>query len=215
MVSAVDVGILNLTNHQPADPDGWYYGQRQMGLEIRDIYGRLIDGSAGAFGTIRTGGDGPQASSKGSPPTEKLIAFFSGPVKLDAEGKASVSFDIPQFNGTARINAVAWTATAVGHATKDIIVRDPIVLIASAPKFMAPDDVAEATVTIANADGPAGEYDLAFIADRGVELVANDLPARITTGGRRTHAGQSAAGCFLCRHRIAHCPYLQWFRSHD
>ncbi len=34
-VSAVDVGILNLTNHQPADPDGWYFGQRQMGLEIR------------------------------------------------------------------------------------------------------------------------------------------------------------------------------------
>ena len=187
MVSAVDVGILNLTNHQPGDPDGWYFGQRQMGLEIRDIYGRLIDGSAGAFGTIRTGGDGPQAQSKGSAPTEKLIAFFSGPVKLDASGKAVVTFDIPQFNGTARINAVAWTASGTGHATKDIIIRDPIVLIASAPKFMAPDDVAVATVTIANADGPAGEYDLALIADRGVELAANDLPAKITlAAGERT-----------------------------
>ena len=45
-VSAVDVGILNLTRHEVADPEAWYFGQRALGLEIRDLYGRLIDGSA-------------------------------------------------------------------------------------------------------------------------------------------------------------------------
>ncbi len=180
MVSAVDVGILNLTNHQPADPDGWYFGQRMMGLEIRDIYGRLIDSSSGAFGKLRTGGDAPSASSKGSAPTEKLIAFFSGPVKLDATGKATISFDIPQFNGTARVNAVAWTATGVGHATKDVIIRDPLVVIASAPKFMAPDDVAEVNIAIANTDGPAGDYKLELIPAGGIDLAVNDAPATVT-----------------------------------
>jgi uncharacterized protein YfaS (alpha-2-macroglobulin family) len=57
-VSAVDVGILNLTRHEGADPESWYFGQRALGLEIRDLYGRLIDGSAGVTGRIRTGGDG-------------------------------------------------------------------------------------------------------------------------------------------------------------
>ncbi len=180
MVSAVDVGILNLTKHEPADPDGWYYGQRQMGLEIRDIYGRLIDGTQGSFGKLRTGGDGPQAGPVSGAPTEKLIAFFSGPVKLDAEGKAIINFDVPQFNGTARINAVAWTASAVGHATKDIIIRDPLVIIASAPKFLAPDDVSEVTIDIANTDGPAGEYKLDLIPGRGIDLASNDLPPSLT-----------------------------------
>jgi alpha-2-macroglobulin len=188
MVSAVDAGILNLTNHQPADPDSWYFGQRQMGLEIRDIYGRLIDGSQGAFGKLRTGGDGPQAASTGSAPTEKLIAFFSGPVKLDADGKATITFDVPQFNGTARINAVAWTGSAVGHATKDIIIRDPLVIIASAPKFLAPDDVSEVTIDIANTDGPAGDYKLDLIPGRGIDLAASDLPTSLTlaAGGKTT-----------------------------
>ncbi len=180
MVSAVDVGFLNLTNHQPADPDGWYYGQRMMGLEIRDIYGRLIDGSSGAFGKLRTGGDAPSASSKGSAPTEKLIAFFSGPVKLDASGKAVITFEIPQFNGTARVNAVAWTTTGTGHATKDVIIRDPLVVIASAPKFMAPDDVAEVNIAIANTDGPAGDYKLELIPGGGIDLAANDAPSSVT-----------------------------------
>ncbi|RYE62005.1 MAG: hypothetical protein EOO83_06235, partial [Oxalobacteraceae bacterium] len=139
-VAAVDVGILNLTRYEPPAPDDWYFGQRRLGLEIRDIYGRLIDGSLGATGRLRTGGDGGSMALQASPPKEKLVAFFSGPVKLDAEGKANVSFDIPQFNGTARVMAVAWSKSGVGHGVKDVIIRDPIVVTASLPRFLAPGD---------------------------------------------------------------------------
>ncbi|PDT46793.1 hypothetical protein CO661_16205 [Sinorhizobium fredii] len=159
-VAAVDVGILNLTRYEAPDPDGWYFGQRRLGLEIRDLYGRLIDGSLGATGRLRTGGDGGQMPLEGSPPTEQLVAFFSGPVKLDAEGMANVRFDIPQFNGTARVMAVAWTKAGVGHAVKDVVIRDPIVVTASLPKFLAPGDRAELRLDIANTDGPAGDYQL-------------------------------------------------------
>ncbi|MCP8896243.1 alpha-2-macroglobulin family protein [Shinella daejeonensis] len=157
-VAAVDVGILNLTRYETPDPEGWYFGQRRLGMEIRDLYGRLIDGSLGATGRLRTGGDGGQGALEGSPPTEKLVAFFSGPVKLDADGKAKVSFDIPQFNGTARIMAVAWTKTGVGHAEKDVVIRDPVVVTASLPKFLAPGDQAELRLDIANTGAPAGDY---------------------------------------------------------
>lgn len=161
MVAAVDVGILNLTNYQAPNPEDWYFGQRMLGLELRDLYGRLIDGSLGAMGKLRTGGDGAAMTSQGSPPKEKLVAFFSGIVELDADGKTTVDFDIPQFNGTVRIMSVAWTKDAVGHATGDVIVRDPIVLTAGMPRFMAPGDFAEMTLDIANTDAPAGDYSLA------------------------------------------------------
>ncbi|RVG81225.1 hypothetical protein CN223_03820 [Sinorhizobium meliloti] len=159
-VAAVDVGILNLTRYEAPDPDGWYFGQRRLGLEMRDLYGRLIDGSLGATGRLRTGGDAGQMPLQGSPPTEKLVAFFSGAIKLDAEGMANMRFDIPQFNGTARIMAVAWTKSGVGHAVKDVVIRDPVVVTASLPKFLAPGDRAELRLDIANADGPAGDYQL-------------------------------------------------------
>ncbi|WP_429091839.1 MG2 domain-containing protein [Aminobacter sp. BE322] len=160
MVAAVDVGILNLTNYRAPDPEDWYFGQRMMGLEIRDLYGRLIDGSLGAMGKLRTGGDGASMTSQGSPPKEKLVAFFSGVVELDADGKATVDFDIPQFNGTVRVMSVAWTKDAVGRAVGDVIVRDPIVLTAGMPRFMAPGDFAEMTLDIANTDAPSGDYTL-------------------------------------------------------
>jgi uncharacterized protein YfaS (alpha-2-macroglobulin family) len=187
-VAAVDVGILNLTNYQAPDPEAWYFGQRRLGLELRDLYGRLIDGSLGAAGRLRTGGDGAQMAVQGNPPKEKLVAFFTGPVKVDADGKATVSFDIPQFNGTVRVMAVAWTKEAVGHAVKDVIVRDPIVLTAGMPRFMAPADEARISLDIANTDAPAGEYALTIEGDDRIDAATAGLPSSLTLepGKRQT-----------------------------
>ncbi len=171
-VAAVDVGILNLTRYEVPDPEGWYFGQRQLGLEIRDLYGRLIDGSLGATGRLRTGGDGGQLPLQGNPPTEELVAFFSGPVELDASGKAIVSFDIPQFNGTARVMAVAWSKRGIGHASADVVIRDPVVVTASLPKFLAPGDKAELRLDIANTDGPAGDLNLKVTSSSSVVVDA-------------------------------------------
>src|SRR5690606_19394250 len=115
-VAAVDVGILNLTNFAAPAPDDWYFGQRRLGVEIRDIYGLLIDRMQGVPGEVRSGGDGSAARLKAPPPTQKLLAFYSGIVAVDGDGKATVTFDLPDFNGTVRVMAMAWSATGVGHA---------------------------------------------------------------------------------------------------
>ena len=174
-VSAVDVGILNLTRHEVADPEAWYFGQRALALEIRDLYGRLIDGSAGVTGRIRSGGDGAMMRSEGSPPREKLVAFFEGPVKVGPDGTASVTFDMPQFNGTVRVNAVAWSANALGHATADVIIRDPIVISASLPQFLAPGDRSQVLIELANTDGPAGNYGVELFTASGKVESGNGL----------------------------------------
>ncbi len=136
VVAAVDVGILNLTNYKPPAPDDYYLGQRRMTSEIRDLYGQLIDGMQGTRGQIKTGGDAAGAELQGSPPTQKPLALYSGIATVAADGSAEISFDIPEFAGTARVMAVAWTATKLGRATSDVTVRDPVVLTATLPRFL-------------------------------------------------------------------------------
>ncbi|RIK89023.1 MAG: hypothetical protein DCC69_00370 [Hyphomicrobiales bacterium] len=187
-VAAVDVGILNLTRYAAPDPSAWYFGQRRLGLELRDLYGRLIDGSAGAFGRIRTGGDGGAMAIEGSPPTEALVAFFSGPVEVGDDGKATVSFDIPEFNGTARVMAVAWSKRAVGQASADVVIRDPVVVTAGQPRFLALGDRAEIRLDIHNADGPAGDYALAIdtAGNAGLDFAAAPQSVALAADGRAT-----------------------------
>ena len=172
-LAAVDVGILNLTGFDSPDPSEHYFGQRRLGVEIRDIYGRLIDGMNGAAGQVRSGGDssfGMQMQSP--PPTEELVAYFSGPVTVGPDGTADVSFDIPDFNGTVRLMAVAWSDGAVGQAEDDVLVRDPVVVTASVPRFLAPGDTSRLLLEIIHADGPAGKMGL-MISARGVTVEAN------------------------------------------
>jgi alpha-2-macroglobulin len=175
-LAAVDVGILNLTAFQNPDPQGYYFGQRKLGVELRDIYGRLIDGMNGTMGTVRTGGDAMgQLNNSAPPPTEQLVAFFSGPVQVGPDGKATVTFDIPAFNGTVRLMAVAWSQHGVGQAAADVLVRDPVVVTASLPRFMAPGDQSRVLLEFVHASGPVGEMGLKVEAD-GIVLASQQIP---------------------------------------
>ena len=169
VVAAVDVGILNLTNYKPPAPDDYYLGQRQLTAEIRDLYGQLIDGMQGAPGAIRTGGD-VGAELAGSPPTQAPLALYSGIVKVDADGTAKVSFDIPAFAGTVRVMAVAWSKDKVGKAAGDVIVRDPVVLTATLPRFLRTGDKGAVQLELDNVEGAAGDYSVTVSGEGAVKL---------------------------------------------
>ncbi|MFY9958948.1 alpha-2-macroglobulin family protein [Bradyrhizobium sp.] len=172
VVAAVDVGILNLTNYKPPAPDDYYLGQRRMTSEIRDLYGQLIDGMQGTSGQIKSGGDAG-AELQGSPPTQKPLALYSGIVTVAADGTAEISFDIPDFAGTARVMAVAWTATKLGRANTDVTVRDPVVLTATLPRFLLNGDQGTMSFDVDNVEGLAGDYTINVKASGPVTVSGN------------------------------------------
>lgn len=173
VVAAVDVGILNLTNYKPPAPDDYYLGQRRLTAEIRDLYGQLIDGMQGTRGQIRTGGDSAGAELQGSPPTQKPLALYSGIVTVGADGTAEISFDIPEFAGTARVMAVAWNATKLGRATIDVTVRDPVVLTATLPRFLLNGDKGTMSFDLDNVEGAPGDYSISVKTSGPVKVTGN------------------------------------------
>jgi uncharacterized protein YfaS (alpha-2-macroglobulin family) len=172
VVAAVDVGILNLTNYKPPAPDDYYLGQRRMTSEIRDLYGQLIDGMQGTRGQIKSGGDAG-AELQGAPPTQKPLALYSGIVTVAADGTAEISFDIPEFAGTARVMAVAWTATRLGRANTDVTVRDPVVLTVTLPRFLLNGDQGTMNLDVDNVEGLAGDYTINVKASGPVTISGN------------------------------------------
>ncbi|SHH23078.1 alpha-2-macroglobulin family protein [Bradyrhizobium erythrophlei] len=191
VVAAVDVGILNLTNYKPPAPDDYYLGQRQMTAEIRDLYGQLIDGMQGTRGQLKTGGDAAGAELQGSPPTQKPLALYSGIVTVAADGTAEISFDVPEFAGTARVMAVAWTATKLGRATTDVTVRDPVVLTATLPRFLLNGDHGTMSFDLDNVEGAPGDYTISVKASGPVKVSGN--PATTLKLAARQRSSMSLA----------------------
>jgi alpha-2-macroglobulin len=186
VVAAVDVGILNLTNYKPPAPDNYYLGQRRLTAEIRDLYGQLIDGMQGTRGQLKTGGDGAGAELQGSPPTQKPLALYSGIVTVAADGTAEISFDIPEFAGTARVMAVAWTATKLGRATTDVVVRDPVVLTATLPRFLLNGDHGTMSFDLDNVEGAPGDYTINVKISGPVKVSGNSATTVKLAAKQRT-----------------------------
>jgi uncharacterized protein YfaS (alpha-2-macroglobulin family) len=177
VVAAVDVGILNLTNYKPPAPDDYYLGQRRLTAEIRDLYGQLIDGMQGVKGQIRSGGDSAGAELSGSPPTQAPLALYSGVVTVGRDGTVQVQFEIPAFAGSVRVMAVAWTKDKVGKASGDVVVRDPVVLTATLPRFLRTGDRGAVQLELDNVEGTAGDYNLAVATDGAARLDGNQPQA--------------------------------------
>jgi alpha-2-macroglobulin len=171
VVSAVDVGILNLTNYKVPDPEEYYLGQRKLSAEIRDLYGQLIDGMQGTKGEIRSGGDGGGGELQGSPPTQPPLALYSGIVSAGADGTAEVNFAIPSFTGTVRVMTVAWSKDKVGHGSGDVVVRDPVVVTATLPRFLLLGDKSTLRLDLDNVEGATGSYKVTVTTDNplGIE----------------------------------------------
>ncbi|TMJ36350.1 MAG: alpha-2-macroglobulin family protein [Alphaproteobacteria bacterium] len=187
-LAAVDVGILNLTNYKPPEPETYYYGQKRLSAELYDIYGQLIDGMGGNRGPIRTGGDSGAGNFQSPPPTQAPLALFSGIVEVAADGTAEVPFDIPAFNGTIRVMAVAWTPTKVGHASVDVIARDPVVIAGTLPRFLGSGDQSRLRLDLLNAEAIPGDYALAITADGPISIDPAILNQTVKIGavGSRT-----------------------------
>jgi hypothetical protein len=185
-IAAIDLGILNLTGFESPDPSVYYFGQRRLGVAIRDIYGRLIDGNVGAMGQVRSGGDAAGGMRMQSPPpTEDLLTLVSGPLQVGADGFVRTTFDLPAFNGTVRLMAVVWSDTGVGQATTDVLVRDPVVVTATLPRFLAPGDESRILLEVTHAKGPTGAVGLR-IGGAGLTLGTGALPAQFALGEGET-----------------------------
>lgn len=161
-VAAVDLGILNLTRFESPDPAAWFNAQSKLAFDIRDYYGRLIDGMKAERGSLRSGGDAGAPVMQGNPTVETVVSLFSGIVRVGDDGAASVTFDMPDFNGTVRLMAVAWSKGKLGHATKDMLVRDRVAMTIAVPRFMTLGDEIQLGFDVHNLEGPAGAYTLSL-----------------------------------------------------
>ena len=160
-ISAVDVGILNITRFPVPDANKHFFAQRRLGVDAYDIYGRVIESFEGGVAKIRFGGDMPLAAlPQARRPTARVqtVDLFTGPVVLDAKGNAQVSLDVPDFNGTLRVSALVFSDTQYGSRDAETVVRAPIVAEASMPRVMAPGDRGTVTLDITNFTGKAGEF---------------------------------------------------------
>ena len=180
-LAAVDEGILQLTDFKSPAPLDYFLGKRRLGVDLLDLYGKLIV-AGGERGALRSGaGDEPRNLDGSAVKSTRTVALFSGPVAVDSDGFVRIRLDLPDFNGQLRLMAVAWDAERFGQAEQTLLVRDPLVTQVYLPRFLAPQDSATITLNIQSLNAVAGDYQLRLSAEGAVDLAdARPLTFRVS-----------------------------------
>jgi uncharacterized protein YfaS (alpha-2-macroglobulin family) len=154
-LAAVDMGVLNITRFQTPDPSRYFFAPRRYETTLYDMYGQIIENAGFTYQSQRFGGDfgrkgdvtraGEKAQSR-----VNIVALQTQPVLVDNEGKATVTLDIPQFNGALRLMAVAWSDDRYGSSDHEVKVVESIVTQLSKPRFLAVGDHATIGLSLDN-----------------------------------------------------------------
>ena len=183
-LAAVDEGILRLTGFVTPDPLGFFYRKRVYPYSVYDLYSMILPEVVPVPPRSPFGGEISMEKLKRelmplSVKRVKPVSLWSGLIKCDAEGKAQIKFEVPQFNGSLRLMAVAVTPDQMGSAEANVLVRDPITITSSLPRFLAPGDRFLIPVTLLNGTGQRDHFTVAIETQGKVKVEPKNQSAFI------------------------------------
>jgi len=187
-VAAVDEGILSLTHFPSPDPFPAIFTRRALGVETFETVGWTLLVPPGTP-TAATGGGEGVALGRVRP--IKPVALWSGLVEVPREGKVAVNFEVPQYRGALRVMAVSAGPKKMGRASAEVLVRDPLVVQTTLPRFLIRDDDVRVPVFVTNLSGTVREVEVnvsaATVPVPGFDDFATAaVPVEITGDARST-----------------------------
>lgn len=178
-IFAVDEGILQIRRFITPNPYDFFFKKTALNIKLNDILGMIIPEFSELY-TGRTGyGDFEEAEltriegDTGRVLRVEPLAFWSGFQDFDRSGKGSISFDIPNFLGKARIMAVAVSEDKFGSSESFVIIRDQIQVLTTLPRFLLIGDIFEIPITVINSTGREGEFTI-DISSENIRLISFD-----------------------------------------
>ncbi len=149
-VAVVDEGLLDITRFKT--PDAWnrFYSREALGVRTWDLF----DDVMGAFGArvervLAIGGDSEGAGKEDDPRANRFkpVVKFFGPFTIDG-GSGKHTFIMPQYIGSVKTMVVAGYQGAYGKAEKATPVRKPLMVLATLPRVLGPEEKIKLPITL-------------------------------------------------------------------
>jgi hypothetical protein len=150
------------------------YAKRALHVSSHDLYKFLLPEIMRQTSSV--GGDGydEDAARKRTNPIATnrftLFSFWSGIKRSDGNGKVRVTVKLPQFNGEARLMAVAYTAERFAGTERRMKVSDDIILEPQLPRLLTAGDSLVMPVAVINTTGKTGKVTVTLKANGSIRL---------------------------------------------
>ncbi|UII21103.1 alpha-2-macroglobulin family protein [Fulvivirga ligni] len=149
-VAVVDEGLLDLTHFKTPNPWNTFYAREALGVKTWDLF----DDVMGAYGgkverLLAIGGDEEGTKNATAKANRfKPVVKYLGPFTIDKGDSKTHKFTMPQYVGSVKTMVVAGNQGAYGSAEKATPVRQPLMVLATLPRVLGPEEVVKLPVTV-------------------------------------------------------------------
>jgi uncharacterized protein YfaS (alpha-2-macroglobulin family) len=150
VIAIVDEGLLDLTHFKTPNPHDAFYAKEALGVKSWDVYDDVIGAWGAELQRILTiGGDAEAelASKTRRANRFKPVVQFMGPFKLSG-GSKTHEFSLPPYMGSVKAMVIAAGDNAYGMAEKAVTVKKPLMLLATMPRVLGPNEELKIPVTV-------------------------------------------------------------------
>ncbi len=149
-IAIVDDGLLDLTRFKTPNPWETFYAREALGVKTWDMYKYVMNAFSGEMaGLLALGGD-DYINAKGGPKANRFkpVVIYAGPFTIEKGSSKTHTFKMPNYVGSVRTMVVTGNQGAYGSAEKTTPVKKPLMVLATLPRTLSPNEEVKLPVTV-------------------------------------------------------------------
>ncbi|MFP4469463.1 MAG: alpha-2-macroglobulin [Bacteroidales bacterium] len=149
-LAVVDEGLLDLTNFETPDPWKNFYAREALGVKTWDLFDEVLGAYGGRLQKVLAIGGDREALKVDDKKAERFkpVVSFLGPFFLETGETATHRLYMPNYIGSVRVMVIAGHEQAWGSVADEIPVRQPLMILPTAPRVLGPDEEFDLPVTV-------------------------------------------------------------------
>lgn len=153
-IAIVDEGLLDLTRFKTPNPWSTFNAKEALGVKTWDMYDDVIGAFGGKLNQVFSiGGDQNLGAAKTQKANRfKPVVLFKGPFSLEANNTNKHKITLPKYIGAVKAMVVAHNPEqeAYGQTDASVLVKKPLMLLASAPRKVSIHEKIKIPITVFN-----------------------------------------------------------------
>ena len=175
-LAIVDEGLLDITQFRTPDPWSAFFGKEGLQVKTWDMYRDIFHRFLGEYTSLlAVGGDGSNSINASSKARRfKPVVKHLGPFTLNPGETKTHELAINNYAGSVRAMVVATNGKAVGSFEKTAPVKKPLMLYATLPRVMGPEETMKIPVTVFSMEKSIKTVTAKITTDSLVRVVGSD-----------------------------------------
>ena len=141
-LAVVDEGLLDITGFRTPNPWNYFYAREALGVQSWDLYDFVLGAFGGTLERIFAIGGDEAVVDKSANKAQRFIPVvkFIGPFYLEPGKTNTHTLTLPPYTGSVRTMVIAGSNRAFGTAEKTVLVKDPLMVLVTAPRVISPGE---------------------------------------------------------------------------